>query len=138
MSHLTSCKNMVDIKNIWIQEPVIYDYFLKFNQGDFQGVSHLFEKYGSLDAPFQHRLYGRTAIYDYLQKEAKGMKALPQSGTIETLTQESIQYQLQGQVQTSLFTINVSWTIELNKFKEITSVTVKLLAELHELFNLRQ
>lgn len=91
-----SCKNMVDIKNIWIQEPVIYDYFLKFNQDDFQGVSQLFEKTGSLDAPFHHRLYGRTEIYDYLQKEAKGMKALPQSGTIETLTQESIQYQLKG------------------------------------------
>jgi hypothetical protein len=122
----------------WIHEPVISDYFLKLNQGDFIGVAHLFADQGCLCAPFQSGICGRDAIYDYLQAEGKGMTAVPKSGSIELLPNGGTEHHLVGQVRTRLFTVNVAWTIELNSAKEITSVTVKLLAELKELLGLRR
>jgi hypothetical protein len=130
-------QNMIDVRTAWTQEPVVQAYFLKLNQGNFTGVSQLFAERGSLDAPFQSRIYGRQAIYDYLQVEARKMMAVPQDGAIELQSDGSSKHRLTGQVQMPLFTINVSWTIELNPTKEITSVSVKLLAELPELLGLR-
>jgi hypothetical protein len=120
----------------WIHEPVISNYFLKLNQGDFTGVAQLFAERGRLFAPFQSEICGRQGIYDYLQAEGQGMTAVPKSGSIELLPNGGTEHHLVGQVRTRLFTVNVAWTIELNPVKEITSVTVKLLAELKELLEL--
>jgi hypothetical protein len=122
----------------WLQEPAISNYFLKLNQGDFIGVAQLFTEQGSLCAPFQSEICGREAIYNYLQAEGKGMIAVPKSGSMEPLQNGGIAHQVVGQVRTSLFTVNVAWTIELNSAKEIVSVTVKLLAEFKELLGLRR
>jgi hypothetical protein len=122
----------------WTQEPVVSDYFLKLNQGDFSSVAQLFAEQGCMCAPFQSEICGREAIYDYLCAEGQGMIAIPKSGTIEPLQNDGTKHQLAGQVRTPLFTINVAWTIELNSAKEITSVTIKLLAELQELLGLRR
>jgi hypothetical protein len=129
--------NMIDIKMAWIQEPVVYDYFLKLNQGDFSGVCRLFTEQGCLHAPFKSGICGRKAIYAYLQSEAREMTAVPQSDSVELRSDGSSKYYLKGQVHTQLFAANVGWTIELNATKEIVSVTVTLLAELRELFGLR-
>jgi hypothetical protein len=122
----------------WIQEPVISNYFLKLNQGDFIGVAQLFADQGCLCAPFQNKICGQEAIYDYLKAEGLRMTAVPKSGSIEPLPNGGTQHQLAGQVRTSLFTVNVAWTIELNPAKEITSATVKLMAELQELLGFRR
>jgi hypothetical protein len=131
-------QNTANLETAWLQEPVISDYFLKLNQGDFMGVAQLFAEQGCLCAPFQGEICGREAIYDYLQAEGKGMTAVPKSGSIEPLQNGGTEHQVVGQVRTALFTVNVAWTIELNAAKEIVSVTIKLLAELKELLGLRR
>jgi hypothetical protein len=130
-------QNATDVRTTWTQEPVIQDYFAKLNQGNFTGVSQLFAERGSLDAPFQSRICGREAIDDYLQVEARKMTAIPQHGAIEWQPDGSSKHQLIGQVRMAVFTVNVGWTIELNADKEITSVSIKLLAELQELLRMR-
>jgi hypothetical protein len=122
----------------WIQEPAISNYFLKLNQGDFNGVAQLFAEQGCLYAPFEGEICGREAIYDYLQAEGQGITAVPKSGLIKPLQNGSTEHQLAGQVRTHLFTVNVAWTIELNSGKEITSIRVKLMADLKELLGLRR
>ncbi len=129
---------MIDVKPMWTQEPIIHDYFAELNQGNFTGVSQLFAEQGCLDAPFQNRICGRQAIYDYLQVEARRMIAIPESGTVESRSDGSSKHRLSGQVCMPMFTVNVGWTIELNATKEITSVSVKLLAELQERLGLRR
>jgi hypothetical protein len=129
---------MIDTKPTWTQEPVIQDYFVKLNQGNFTGVSQLFAEQGCLDAPFQNRICGRQAIYDYLQIESRRMTAIPNRGAIELQSDGSSKHRLTGQVRMPMFTVNVGWTIELNATKKITSVSVKLLAELQELLGLRR
>jgi hypothetical protein len=131
-------QDTIELETAWIEEPAIYNYFLKLNQGDFIGVAQLFAEQGCLRAPFQGEICGRQAIYDYLQEEGRGMTAMPKSGAIELLQNGAMQHQLVGQVRTALFTVNVAWTIELDSAKEITSVTVKLLAELKELLGFRR
>jgi hypothetical protein len=128
---------MIDMKMAWIQEPIVYDYFLKLNQGDFSGVCQLFTAQGCLHAPFKSAICGRTAIYEYLQTEAREVTAVPQSGSVEARPDGGSRYQLKGQVHTPVFTVNVGWTIDLDATKAIVSVTVTLLAELQELLGLR-
>jgi hypothetical protein len=127
-----------DLETAWIHEPVISNYFLKLNQGDFIGVAQLFADEGCLCAPFQNEICGQEAICDYLQAEGLGMTAVPKSGSIELLPNGGTEHQLAGQVRTRLFAVNVAWTIKLNSAKQITSVTVKLLAELQELLGFRR
>jgi hypothetical protein len=137
MNDLSFYSKMLDIGTTWIQEAVIYDYFLKLNQGDFSGVCQLFTEGGCLYAPLKGGICGRKAIYDYLQLEAREMIAVPQSGFVESSPDGCSKYHLRGKVQTRLFTVNVGWTIELNDKKEIVTVIVTLLAELQELFGLQ-
>jgi hypothetical protein len=131
-------QNTTDFETDWIHEPVIKNYFLKLNQGDFIGVAQLFADHGCLCAPFQREICGQEAIYDYLQVEGPGMTAVPKSGSIELLQTGGTEHQLAGLVHTRLFTVNVAWTIELNAAKEIISVTVRLLAELKDLIGLHR
>ncbi|NJM47602.1 MAG: nuclear transport factor 2 family protein [Alkalinema sp. RU_4_3] len=127
-----------DLETAWIHEPVISNYFLKLNQGDFSAVAQLFADQGCLCPPFQAEICGRQAIYDYLLAEGQGMTAIPKSGSIELLQDGGTTHQLAGQARTALFTVNVAWRIDLNPAKQITSVTVKLLAELPELLGFRR
>jgi hypothetical protein len=131
-------KNTINIDPAWTQEPVIRDYFLRLNQGDFSGVSQLFSEYGCLHSPFQSKVCGRDSICNYLQAEAREMTAVLHTGSTEARSGGITEYELNGQVHTKLFTVNVSWTIELNADKEILAVTVKLLAQLQELLGFRQ
>jgi hypothetical protein len=127
-----------------LKEPIIDEYFTRLNQSDFAGVSELFAESGYLHPPFDRQICGREAIERYLQAEAIGIEAVPQFVTIATERDEGTIYQISGRVKTSLFTVNVSWTIlvtrgyanELNVDRQIAGVTIKLLAELQELLGL--
>ncbi len=122
------------IKNI--QEPIIYNYFSSLNESDFDGLSELFAVDGYLHPPFEKVIAGRAAICKYLQSEAKGVEAFPESGTIVDNPDGATVYQIAGRVKLSLFSINVNWAIQLNPEREIAAVTVKLLAELQELLSI--
>ncbi len=121
-----------------IQEPIIYNYFSSLNESDFDGVSDLFAVDGYLHPPFEKVITGRTAICKYLQAEARGVEALPESGTIVDRSDGVSVYQIAGRVKLSMFTINVGWSIELNADREIAAVTVKLLAELQDLLAMKR
>jgi hypothetical protein len=123
---------------VGVQESVIYDYFLRLNQCDFEGVSSLFSVQGCLYPPFEKGICGRDAILQYLQAEAIGVKVLPKSGTLENEQDGGTSYQITGQVKTNFFTVNVGWSIQLNVEKAIVAVEVKLLAELQDLLNLKR
>jgi hypothetical protein len=131
-----SIKNLMIIENVI--EPVIYEYYLRLNSGDFVGVSKLFSKNGSLHPPFEKKLCGREAIVQYLQAEAKGLEAYPKLGILSCGGDRSNLYEIQGYVKTSFFTINVCWLIELSDNREIVSVEVKLLAQLQDLLALKR
>jgi Nuclear transport factor 2 (NTF2) domain len=120
-----------------IIEPVIYEYYLRLNSGDFKGVSKLFSKNGLLHPPFERELCGREAIAQYLQAEAKGLEAFPKLGTVINKSDRSNLYKIQGYVKTSFFTVNVCWLIELDDNQEIVSVEVQLLAQLQDLLALK-
>ena len=121
-----------------IIEPVIYEYFLRLNSGDFIGVSKLFSKNGSLHPPFERKLWGREAIAQYLQAEAKGLQAYPKLGNLIYKSDRSNTYEIQGYVKTSFFTVNVCWIIELDDNQEIISIELKLLAQLQDLLALKR
>lgn len=128
-----------------IQEPSIYEYFEKLNGSEFIVASELFTAKGLLIPPFEKPIQGRKAIAQYLQKEAPGMKFCPKRGDLVTVIggetpledQPQSRYQIQGWVETAWFTVNVSWSIELNAVKEIMFVEVKLLATLPDLLRLK-
>ncbi|WP_373546196.1 nuclear transport factor 2 family protein [Chamaesiphon sp.] len=133
----------LDIDGIY--ENTIYQYFIRLNNGEFMETAQLFAEQGCLNPPFENSIAGREAIARYLEKEAKGMNFCPERG--ETLTKVGLvaplknsdrtQYQIQGKVKTNFFTVNVSWSIELNAAKEIMAVDVKLLASINELLSFR-
>jgi Nuclear transport factor 2 (NTF2) domain len=119
-----------------LRETVIDDYFTRLNQSDFAGVAELFADLGCLYPPFDRKICGREAIHRYLQAEAIGIEALPQSVSLAADRDGETIYHISGQVKTSLFTVNIGWTIELNADQQIGCVTIKLLAELQELLGL--
>lgn len=116
-----------------INEPVVHDYFARFNQSDFVATSNLFSEQGSLKPPFEKVIQGRSAIAQYLAKEAPGMKVFPTSMKTAMVAQDCTQYQVQGKVKTNYFTVNTSWLIHLNTMKEITLVEIQLLEKLGDL-----
>lgn len=121
-----------------VTEPVIARYFETLNAGEFEATSALFAAEGKLKPPFEEPVVGSEAIAAYLQAEANGMKLSPTKGTIETLEDGNTQIQVSGSVQTAFFIVNVGWLFILNPEREILHVTVKLLASLQELVNLRR
>jgi hypothetical protein len=114
-------------------ETVIDEYFLRLNKGDFAVVAELFSLQGLLCPPFEKTICGRDAIASYLESEAKGMTSLPKSGTARSGGNGDVLYQIEGNVKTSFFTVNVRWSIHLNSQKEITFLEVKLLNKLQDL-----
>ncbi|AFZ00975.1 ketosteroid isomerase family protein [Calothrix sp. PCC 6303] len=125
------------LQNQIVYFPLINHYFATINDEDFQETANLFANEGKMYPPFDSVLLGRDAILLYLQKEAKGMKLLPDSVTIQESTIESTHYQVTGKVQTPLFTVNVSWYFVISQ-SQIISVKVKLLAALQELLQFQK
>lgn len=114
-------------------EPVVHDYFVRLNQSDFIATADLFSEQGGLKPPFEKIIKGRSAIAQYLEKEALGIKVLPTHMKTMMSNQSYIQYQIQGKVKTNYFTVNASWLINLNTAKEITLVEIQLLENLSDL-----
>ena len=133
----------LDLEGIY--ENTIHQYFLRLNNGEFIDTAQLFTEQGCLNPPFEKSIVGREAIARYLEKEAKGMNFCPERGEILTKVgvadpldrSDRTQYHIQGKVKTSFFTVDVSWSIELNAAKEIMAVDVKLLASINELLSFR-
>ena len=133
----------LDIDGIY--ENTIHEYFMRLNNGEFMETAQLFAEQGCLNPPFEKSILGKEAIARYLEKEAKGMNFCPERGEILTKVgvadplehSDRTQYQIQGKVQTNFFTVDVSWSIELNAIKEIMAVDVKLLASIDELLSFR-
>ena len=127
-----------------IHQQIINSYFSHLNDRNFEEVANLFSLQGSLHPPFEKGICGRAAIRRYLEAEATGIQAFPQSINVQSnpagyISNEDsqISYQVMGYVKTSFFTINVGWLIQLNSEQEIVSVEVKLLADLQELLRLK-
>jgi hypothetical protein len=126
-----------------IDEPVIYEYFNRLNNSEFIATAELFAAQGYLVPPFDKQLQGREAISQYLEKEAIGIRFLPERGEIVTNGDvasnledgECTQYQIQGKVEINWFTVNISWLMQLNAVKEIMLVEVKLLASWEDLLS---
>lgn len=116
-----------------MNEPVVHDYFARFNQSDFISTSDLFSEQGSLKPPFEKVIKGRSAIAQYLAKEALGMKIFPTYVKTAMIAQDYTQYQIKGKVKTNYFTVNTSWLININTIKEITLVEIQLLEKLDDL-----
>ena len=114
-------------------EPVVHDYFARFNQSDFVATSDLFSEQGSLKPPFEKVIKGRSAIAQYLEKEAFGMKVFPTYVKTTMIAQDCTQYQIKGKVKTNYFTVHTSWLININSIKEITFVEIQLLEKLDNL-----
>lgn len=128
-------------------DPVIETYVHTLNAGDFQATADLFVDDGVLYAPFTDPIEGREAIAHYLSVEARGMQLFPEAVQEGPSTEETRdaragsggdrQYELLGKVQTSMFTVNVSWLFHLSADSRIRSVRVKLLASLKQLLPLK-
>ncbi|MBL1174724.1 ketosteroid isomerase family protein [Pantanalinema sp. GBBB05] len=121
-----------------INEPVIQRYFELLNGGEFQAASELFAEDGALQPPFEGQIVGRDAIANYLVKEAQGLILRPQWGKQQALDNGCTEFEIAGNVQTALFTVNVSWTMILSPWQELFLVRVKLLASLQELVKFRR
>jgi hypothetical protein len=124
--------------------PVVAAYFKALNAGDYATTASLFAANGVLLPPFESAIVGPAAILQYLNREAKGMMALPQSevqSEVQSESQqpetESISLQVLGQVQTSLFSVNVSWQFGLNAEAQVVRLKIKLLATLKDLLHLK-
>lgn len=117
-------------------QATIAAYFSRFNSQDFTGLVDLFAPQGILHAPFESPIVGPKAIVQYLQAEATGMTAIPQSLMAETQSPEQILIKVQGTVQTSWFSVNVAWSFQLDSTAKIQSATIQLLASAQELLTL--
>jgi hypothetical protein len=139
---LTDRNILVSMDNI--DEPTVHEYFTSLNSNNFTATAELFMEEGYLKPPFEKLVKGKKDIAEYFAKEAVGMFCYPENGQIlcghngKTILQDTkhIEYQIQGKVQISPFTVNVQWLIQLNCTKKIMAVEVKLLASLDELLKL--
>ena len=116
-----------------MNEPIIHDYFTLLNQSNFIATANLFSEQGVLKPPFEKMILGRSAIAQYLEKEALGIKVFPTHIKTTTSDRNCNQYQVQGKVKTDYFTVNASWLIKLNVAKEITLIEIQLLENLVDL-----
>jgi len=121
-------------------------YFATLNANQFSATAQLFVVDGQLLPPFESAIVGREAILAYLSAEANGLQAYPQTLKTEVLSAHEtglqvIGLQVIGQVQTALFTINVSWQFVVTpaaEAAEIVSLKIKLLAPLKDLLHLKR
>lgn len=120
-----------------LQKTRIEQYFEALNAENFETAASLFAADGVLYPPFHEGVVGQEAIAQYLEEEAKGIKLFPSQYDVQSSELSCTEHTITGKVQTSLFYVNASWRIILNKDSEIQSVKVKLLASLTELMSLK-
>lgn len=119
--------------------PLIEDYFQRLNAQDFQGVAELFVSNGELHPPLEEPVIGNSAIAQYLQTEAVGMKLFPQKGNEQLLEDGKTEVYVKGYVKTSLFKVNVAWQFLLDTEQDkLLAVAVKLLASWEELAQIQR
>ncbi len=118
-------------------EPTVEQYFKSFNAGDFEATAALFAQDGQLHPPFEQAICGTEAIAQYLQAEAQGMQAHPQSWELEGTKSDSRRVIVKGWVKAIVFKVNAAWIFDLNEAGKIQSVRVTLLASMQELLSLR-
>lgn len=133
-----SCKQIDKHPELHLKNPQVVSYFETFNAAQFQETAALFAPEGQLLPPFETALIGQAAIAEYLEAEAKGMKAIPQEAIEEELPSGDTQIRVLGQVQTALFSVNVRWEFVLNSQAKILTVKLKLLAALRDLLSLKR
>lgn len=122
-----------------LTKSAIINYFATVNQAEFVQTASLFAEHGSLLAPFEKPIVGRAKIAAYLNKEAKGMKLLPQQGICASeseIESNCETYKILGKVKTALFSVNVAWYFTLSQDDKIATVQIKLLASPQELLSL--
>jgi Nuclear transport factor 2 (NTF2) domain len=137
MKNQTVVFKNVNLKSNTVLLPIISDYFNSISNEDFQETVNLFADDGVMYPPFDSPLVGKDAILVYLESEGKGMKLIPDTIIIQELATGELYYQVTGKVQTSLFSVNVSWYFVIYQ-SQILSVKVKLLAALQELLKLKK
>ncbi|MTJ52808.1 nuclear transport factor 2 family protein [Anabaena sp. UHCC 0253] len=120
-----------------VTEPNIVNYFTTLNAGEFTKTAALFAEDGVMNPPFESAIVGVDAIATYLEKEAQDIKAYPQQGISENLSDYQIQIQVTGKVETSWCGVNVLWLFILNQNKQIVDARIKLLASPQNLLSLR-
>jgi Nuclear transport factor 2 (NTF2) domain len=121
-----------------ISHLIVVRYFETMNAGDFDAASELFAIDGAMNPPFESQIVGRSAIAEYLKREARGIQLNPQQGKVQQLDNGCTEYLVTGRVQTSVFGVGVSWRLILSPMDEIFLVGVKLIATPKELLNLRR
>jgi hypothetical protein len=126
-----------DLQIEGITESCILSYFTTLNAGEFGETAAVFAADGVLYAPFEDGIVGREAIANYLQQEAKGVKAYPRQGIVENLPHQFTQIQVTGKAETSWCGVNVLWLFILNPDREIQEAKIKLLASPQDLLALR-
>lgn len=120
-----------------ISQSTINKYFTTIEAEDFSATAALFVTEGKLLTPFEKPIVGRQAIALYLSQEARGMQLLPQETIYDFSEDKTVRITIVGKVQTSLFTVNVSWHFRLNSIGQIATVKIKLLASSKELLNIQ-
>lgn len=119
--------------------PLVERYFQALNAQDFEGVAQLFVSNGELHPPLEEPVIGNSAIAQYLQTEAVGMKLFPQKSHEQLLDDGKTEVYVQGYVKTSLFKVNVAWQFLLDTEQDkLLAVAVKLLASWEELVQIQR
>jgi hypothetical protein len=126
--------NMFDVIDDFY-DPTIHQYFSNLNRGEFMTAAKLFAEQGCLNPPFEKSIQGRSAIAQYLESEAKGMRFCPEQGQMMSQDDQETRYRIRGKVETNWFTVNVNWSIQLNSMKEIIVVDVNLMASMTDLLH---
>lgn len=121
-----------------VDSALVEQYFKTLNAQDFQATAQLFREQGELHPPLESPVVGKSAIAQYLQKEAVGMKLVPQTGKMHSREQGEIEVNVQGYVETSLFTVKVAWQFFITQDHHLAIVAVKLLASWEELAQIQR
>lgn len=120
-----------------ILEPTVLRYFETLNTGNFQETTQLFSISGVMKPPFDPPIVGAEAILNYLQVEALGIMLKPQQSTSQRQENGCTEVNVTGKVQTTFFTVNVTWQFWLSPLQEIDCVQINLIASPQELLRLR-
>jgi hypothetical protein len=118
-------------------EPTVLRYFETLNAGNFQATTQLFAIAGVMKPPFDPPIVGAEAILNYLQTEAPGMRLKPHQSNSQRQENGCTEVNVTGKVQTTFFTVNVTWQFWLSPLQEIDRVQINLIASPQELLRLR-
>jgi hypothetical protein len=115
------------------QHPTLTAYFDGFNRGDFAQIAALFTPEGSLKPPLEAVVTGPAAIRTYLEQEAQGMAAHPQSHTIPP--EDPSHILTEGHVTLGPMQVRVRWLFQLDRGDRIHHLRVKIMTPLQNLMH---